>query len=89
MQLPKKINLGCGNIILVKQVERTVIQGAIGEDTEACWLNECPNSTSAVGMILIDKTLSMAAKKEALYHEMMHAVVDVFQWAVDDTRRVK
>ena len=83
--IPSKINLGCGNVIKVEQVARGLIQSTVGKDTEACWLCESPTN-SFVGIILIDKTLSQTGKEEALYHELGHAIVDIFQWAVDKRR---
>ena len=84
--LPKKINLGCGNIIKVDLVPRSTIQTLVGHDTVACWVHEPPEGTSYVGVIFVDRSLSQAQQKEYFYHEMLHACVDVFQTVVDANR---
>lgn len=81
--LPKKINLGCGNVILVREVERSVIQGMVGTDTEACWSVDTPAEAPHVGMILIDKSLPLGRKKYVLYHELVHALNDICYWERD------
>lgn len=83
--LPKKINLGCGNVVKVDMVPRTTIQGLAG-DLDACWVHEPPVGTAYIGVIFIDKSLNQAHQKEALYHELLHACVDLFQTIVDANR---
>lgn len=84
--LPKKINLGCGHVIKVELVPRSTIQTLIGQDTEACWICDPPEGSSYFGVVFVDRSLPQAKQKEALYHELLHALVDVFQTVVDSTR---
>lgn len=84
--LPKKINLGFGNVVKVSLVDRATIRSLVGHDTEACWICDPPEGTAYVGVVFIDKSLSQAQRKEAFYHELMHACVDIFQTVVDANR---
>ena len=81
--IPSKLNLGCGNLIKVEQVPRATIQSLAGRDTYACWSCDAPEGSPYVGIIFIDKSLSLQARREAMYHELLHALVDVFQWTID------
>jgi len=81
--LPSKLNLGCGNVVKIEQVPRATIQSAIGQDTEAAWSCDPPTGSSYVGVIFIDKSLPLARKRALLYHELLHAAVDIFQWESD------
>lgn len=81
--LPSKINLGCGNIVKIDQVPRATIQSVLGQDTQAAWSCGAPEGCSYVGVIFVDKTLSESRKRVLLYHELQHAMVDIFQWESD------
>ncbi len=81
--LPKKINLGCGNVILIKEAERSVIIASAGKDTEAFWSVDTADGAGHVGVIMIDKSLPFGRKKYILYHELLHAVNDVMYWERD------
>lgn len=83
MRLPKKLNLGCGNIILIKEVQRSVIQAAAGVDVEAFWSVDAPDAASHCGVIMLDQSLPLGRKKYVLYHELAHAVNDVMYWERD------
>lgn len=78
--LPKKINLGCGNVVLVKEVPRDVMQSAIGLDTEAAWSVDVEDGASHVGIIFVDASLPMYRKRFLLYHELVHAANDICYW---------
>jgi hypothetical protein len=84
--LPKKINLGCGHVVKVDLVPRSTITTLLGHETEACWMHDTPDGTSFLGVIFVDRSLSQAQQKEALYHELLHACVDLFQTVVDGGR---
>lgn len=86
MTLPSKINLGCGNVVKIDQVPRSTIQSAIGQDTEAAWSCDVPADSSYVGVVFIDKSLSLARKRALLYHELAHAAIDILQWELDASR---
>lgn len=82
-RLPKQINLGCGNVVKIEEVPRAVIQSAIGQDTEAAWSCEPPAGSQYIGVIFIDKTLPYRTRRALLYHELVHAAVDIMQWEID------
>jgi hypothetical protein len=85
MTLPRKLNLGFGNVVKVEAVARSTIQTLGGQDTEAWWCTP-PTDSPFVGIIYIDKSLSLARQKESLYHELLHGCVDIFQSVVDENR---
>ena len=81
--LPKKINLGCGNVILIKEVERSVIVASAGKDTEAFWSTDTADDAGHIGVIMLDKSLPENRRRYVLYHELLHAINDLVYWTRD------
>ena len=71
-RVPKRINLGYGNIIKVSLVaqDRLKLIGRTGEPLDGIW-------DDVSRTLYIDKNLSAESRKQTFYHELIHIVNDV------------
>lgn len=71
-RVPKRLNLGYGNIIKVSLVSQDRLKdvGRTGEPLDGLW-------DDVSRTLYIDKNLSAERRKQAFYHELIHIVNDV------------
>lgn len=70
-RIPRVIHLPFGVRIKVRQLGKRAMQAELG-DADACgaWIE-------SIATIFLKKSDSPAAKRDTLYHEIQHAVVDL------------
>ena len=71
-RVPKRLNLGYGNIIKVSLVSQDRLKdvGRTGEPLDGLW-------DDVSRTLYIDKNLSAEGRKQAFYHELIHIINDV------------
>jgi len=70
-RIPRVVNLPFGVRIKVKQVGKRQMEAEMGDgEASGGWM-------CAIRTIFIKKTDSPAAKRDTLYHELMHVLVDI------------
>lgn len=93
-RLPRRVHLGLGNIVEVVLASQSTIRDVMeleDDDTtlfEGCWVSYLGELDAMIaGIIYVDQKLNARARRSAYWHELGHALIDIRDWSMDETKR--